>query len=652
ESSEIAEAKFWYGLPRFLYLLFKIYLLAVLVKIPIVLVYNFASLSRKLKFSSLFQSTFPQLIQLAMLGLIFYFFIAGWQAEKMRKAIVNQMDQIITKEATDSIETYEVTDDDSEAVLRTEDYEPVELSDDLPEQGILALNKRRSIFNFGSDEVAYFLFFKSSEAGEDVIHFARIEPNLLHLISQSTSILAGSRLLAYPYQPPIWESYLYRFGFWKQENRFRIFPFALRPQTTSNVISVPFERPDDSGLLSRANDFLMNPFRITIGRVIAPMMNDKLGSAGFFAFEILLIPALSFFSVTFAGYLLFLAFIYLLINLVVIRRMSKFGSEINQMIVQKFNQLKNGIREISTGNLDYKVRIEGEDEFVELAHHFNEMGDRLKSSIAEARDKERLQQELTIARNVQLGMLPRTLPHIPGYQLRAMLKTANEVGGDFYDVLKLNKNKYLFTIGDVSGKSTSAAFYMAQCISLIRYSQQFTNDPREIVLRLNKYFSDPLVDRQIFVTAIVGILDIRSHTIRFVRAGHNLPILVPGKKWAKIEQLQSKGLGLGLERVGKLFEENVEETPLELAANDMLVFYTDGLVEASRDALDNEGRPEDEKEFYGEERLLDMLDNLRGKRASEVHQSLTEDIQSFYGARSPVDDYTLLVIQKSDEPSD
>ncbi len=193
---------------------------------------------------------------------------------------------------------------------------------------------------------------------------------------------------------------------------------------------------------------------------------------------------------------------------------------------------------------------------------------------------------------------------------------------------------------------------MAQCISLIRYSQQFTNDPREIVLRLNKYFSGPLVDRQIFVTAIVGVLDIRNHSIWFVRAGHNLPILVPHKESADITQLKSKGLGLGLERVGKVFEENVEVTSLELAANDLIVFYTDGLVEASRDAPGDASQPEREKEFYGEERLLNMLDDLRGRSASEIYQSLTDDIRSFYGSRSPVDDYTLLVIQKSDESSD
>ncbi|MFQ5753758.1 MAG: SpoIIE family protein phosphatase, partial [bacterium] len=550
EANQFEQALIWYTLPQFLYLLFKMYLLAVLVKLPIVLIYNFARLSRKLKISSLFQSTFPQIIQLCMLLLIFYFFIAGWQADKVREAMINQVDLLISGKASTAINLFKVAQDKSGSILYIKGYQPINFSGKLPPEGVLTVAKAKTLSNL--KQVDYFLFFKSFDSNEESVYFVKLDSSFMELVSTNSSILTGSHLLAYPDQPPSWESYVYELTNWKQTHSLRIFPFGLTPQRKDDTLSARFNLNQQSSpeWIDTINKRITEHNQFTIGQVIAPLINLSMEQTGFFAFDILLLPDVSFFTSTLLTYILFLVLIYFLVNLLVIRRMVKFGSEINQMIVQKFNQLRNGIREISTGNLDYKVKLEGRDEFVELAEHFNQMGDKLKESIAEAREKERLQHELTIARQVQLDMLPLTLPEIPGFQIAATLKTANEVGGDFYDMLPLNNNRYLFTVGDVSGKSTSAAFYMAQCISLIRYSPQFTDQPREIVLRLNKYFAGPLVDRQIFVTAVVGMLDVDSSTLRMVRAGHPLPIFLPGEKTEQLRELNYDGIGIGLERSG------------------------------------------------------------------------------------------------------
>jgi len=359
-----------------------------------------------------------------------------------------------------------------------------------------------------------------------------------------------------------------------------------------------------------------------------------------------LLPDLSFFTSTLSSYILLLLIGYALVNFVVVKRMVKFGSEINRIIVQKFNQLRKGIREIASGNLDYKVKVEGEDEFVELAERFNQMGDKLKESIAEAREKERLQQELAIARQVQLDMLPATLPDIQGFKIAATLKTANAVGGDFYDVVQLDDDQFLFTIGDVSGKSTSAAFYMAQCICLFRYSQQFTGKPHEIATRLNRYFSDPMIDRQVFITAIIGLVDVKSGSLRFVRAGHPPPFLLPAKKSRKINEVKFQGLGIGLQRTGDLFEKYLEDGVLNLEAGDSVIFYTDGIVEASRPYPGDAEDVDDELQFFGEEQFVRLLQGLRGHGPSEILNKVTAELDAFYNGAAPVDDYTLLVIQK------
>jgi serine phosphatase RsbU (regulator of sigma subunit) len=583
-----------------------------------------------------------------MLLIIFYFFIAGWQAEKVRRAMLNTIEQISSGKVAESIKILKIPSGDSGVTLRLKDYQPVDLSAKMPEEGVLLLARDPVTRNSKAEPADFFLFFRSKEAETLYWYLVKLDSTFLQAVSNNTAILAGSVLLAYPYQPPIWESYLYELAIWKEDRRFRIFPFGLIARQNQQAITVPLTQrvPVSAEWIKKANEQLASRHQFNIGRVVAPVINAKIERAGFFAFDILVIPDLSFFSTTMVSYLFFLGLIYFLINIVITRRMVKFGSEINRMIVQKFGQLKTGIREISTGNLDYKVKVEGKDEFVELAERFNQMGDKLKESIAKARETERLEYELKMARQVQLELLPRTLPEIPRFEIAATLKTANEVGGDFYDVVALDKEKYLFTIGDVSGKGMSAAFYMAQCISLIRYTQQFTHDPREIALRLNKYFGGPMIDRQIFVTAVVGVLTVKTSTVEMVRAGHPPPILIPGRASSDLREVLCDGLGIGLERNGGLFEKNLATISLKLETGDTLVFYTDGLVEAARDAAKTESASKETAQFYSEERLRNLLQQLRGKSASDYLRALTEDIEQFYSGSPPVDDYTLLIIQK------
>ncbi|MFQ5602341.1 MAG: SpoIIE family protein phosphatase [bacterium] len=630
----------WYGLPRFIYLSFKIYLIALLVKIPVVLIYNFARLSRKLKIAGLFQSTFPQFIQLIMLLLIFYFLVAGLQADKMRNTVLEQCEKIAYGEVERSLDLFILPANQSSTVLQIKGYEPVQLTENIPDMGIVEIKQPREDLN--EEKEAFLLFFKSPEIEEELVYFVKLDSHFLRTVSENTSILAGSYLFAYPYHPSQWESYFYKLSNRIAKHHFRIFPFGLTPHTAYSSLAVPFGESEVSQAewVTKINRILAGNNRFTIGRVISPLMDAKFQPQGYFAFDILAIPNIAFFSTALISYFLLLLGIYALVNLLVTRRMIKFGSEINQIIVHKVNQLKVGIREISTGNLDYKVKLEGNDEFVEFAERFNQMGDKLKDSIAEAREKERLAHELTIARQVQLDLLPRNLPEIRGFQIAATLETANEVGGDFYDILPLSEDKYLFTIGDVSGKGTSAAFYMAQCISLIRYSPQFTENPREVVLRLNQYFSSSRVDRQVFVTAIVGVLDTRAKTVKFVRAGHTLPVHLPGRKRGEIREIGFNGLGIGLERIGDLFEKNLEEGTILLGEGDSIIFYTDGVIEAARTNPSEEGM-----QFFGEDRFRESLQALRGKSADEILVSLTEEIESFYQGEARVDDYTLLIIQ-------
>lgn len=643
-SSFFRESNLWFGLPWFLMTTFKLYLLALLVKIPVVLVYNFASLRRKLKISSLFQSTVPQVIQAAMLILIFYFFLAGFQAEKVRKSIFDTIELIADGEQKRPDFWVELKASGT-SLVELPGYESFELTSEFPHEGILLLNRTDS-GDYGPEHRDHFVF-ASFDADSDLgtVYFVRIDPSYIEMVARNTSLLVGSRLLAYPYQQPNWENYLLqvtsRVGFQLDNRRFHILPVGFTPEmSTDPVIGNlgPFGL-DQSELMNEFDKFIQFGAP-ALGRVLTPVLTSNLQEKGYFAFDIVVLPSAGIFTSSLISYALLLALIYAVLNFAVTRRIVTFGEEINKMIVQKFNQLRDGIREISTGNLDYKVEIEGRDEFVELAERFNQMGDRLKDSIAEVREKERLAHELAIARQVQLDLLPRSLPEVPGFEIAATMQTANEVGGDFYDVIPLAENRFLFTIGDVSGKGTSAAFYMAQFISLLRFSPGFTEKTDEIAIRLNRYFSSNEVDRQIYVTAIIGILDAAKNTIHFVRAGHTLPFLVPAAQNAKVTELKIDGLGIGIERSGSLFEQTVKVKTVRLEKGDSVVFYTDGVEEAARK------NGSEEYEYFGSERLFSTFSDSRTKQAEDAIQQLQNNLKSFYRTEPLVDDYTVLVVRR------
>lgn len=637
----------WYSMPQFLFTLYKLYLLAVLIKIPLVLVYHHASLSRKLRIAARFQSSFPLIIQFLILLLVFYFFIGGWQAENIRKSLQIQTTKITAGSVSGSEELLKFQAKTASDSLTLPGYTPLFNISNLPENGIVTLPASNPIPHGHKD---YFFFFRSDDSLSRSLYFVKLDSAFFSEVGHNASMLAATRLDGYPFQFTTWDSVFYNIGLWQAEaglNNFRVFPFGIIPHRSEARVSVSLAQNPKGHTKSPDEDiFILGRNKFTMGRVFSPLLNNYSIQTGYWAFDIVIVPNLSFFVSPLSKQLLFWLIIYLLVSALVIRRVVKFGHQIHTLIIQKFTQLRHGIRQISEGNLDYKISLEGEDEFVELAGRFNQMGEDLKRTIAEVREKDRLEYELKIAREVQLSLLPRSLPRIPGYQLSADIRTAREVGGDFYDVLPVDNHRYLFVIGDVSGKSTSAAFYMAQCLSLIRYSRQFTREPREILIRLNRYFAESAVDRKIFVTAVMGVLDIRIHRIEMLRAGHTHPYLVSADGTRKLQELKTTGLGIGLERNGRIFEKTLEKYTGKIGPGDALILYTDGLVEASLTSRASPGLP-GEIECYGEERLRNRLAAIQGQNSQEILEFVMRDVDAYYQGDPPVDDYSMVVIHRS-----
>ena len=631
----------WFSLPYYLHFLVKTYFLVLLIKIPIVLIYNHAGLERKLRIAGLFQSTFPQFIQFVFLIAIFFFFIAGWQSERLREILLSQDIKMLKENVASGITHRIVYLNQQESKVKIPGYLPIGFPEEYPKVGVFQLQVAESYYG-GKD---YFLYFTLNQTQQRRLHFIKIDTVFTKYLANHLSVLVGSGLILYPYALKTWQKFFSDQDLLQADSDIRIYPFDITSENSSWSIITSIQNPDSNfkqvHFISQEDIFGNQKF--TIGRVFLPIVNATDSNLKYFAFDIFFSMQMSLTNSTMSKIVLALVILFLLLNVFVIRRVGKFGTQINRIIVQKFNSLKSGIREISAGNLDYKFKMEGEDEFVELAGHFNQMGDKLKKTIAEAREKDRLDHELKIARQVQLNLLPTKLPEIAGYKIAASLKTANEVGGDLYDLIPLTKNKYLFTIGDVSGKGSSAAFYMAQFISLLRFSPQFTHVPIEIALRLNKYFSTQIADRQIFITAIIGILDINSDTITFVRAGHNPPLKIPGNINLDIKEINTNGLGIGLTKRQQKFKNTLQIGKIKLYKGDMLVFYTDGVVEAAIPSKVIKNGVE----IFGEDRFKQILIEYRGREAHELVVAVTDALNIFYGNHPQVDDHTLVIIQKS-----
>ncbi len=487
-----------------------------------------------------------------------------------------------------------------------------------------------------------FLFFRPENFPQDSLYMLPVDSVFLKQLFNRTKLIVGSGLVAYHFKPKSILAYLYRVRFW-QAGPIRINPLGLlnpfiRKKSQSEVIvwdKTP-ERRNHYGFLSWSN---LGSYPIIVGRVFFPLETKD----EYFAMDIYYDLRDLFRWNFMTQVLLVLIGVFFLLNSLLIRRMIKFGSQINRLIVDKFALLRKGVRAIASGNLDYHVEMKGEDEFGEFADHFNLMSKELKRFMNEAREKERLDQELKIAHQVQLKMLPETLPEIKGYQLAADLTTANEVGGDFYDIFALDNKRYLIAVGDVSGKGMSAAFYMAQFISLLRYSTTFILDIKKLAVRLNEYLTEHVFDSNIFVTAVIGILDISSNEFKFVRAGHSFPVLIAGKDEPTLEEIQSNGIGLGMTRSKQVLRQKLELTTVLLNPGDRLILYTDGFTEAAKKASADE---EGQKIIYGEARFFEQLKKCSAYEPAKIIAFLKEDIEQFYAGAQRFDDQTIVVLKK------
>jgi sigma-B regulation protein RsbU (phosphoserine phosphatase) len=250
-------------------------------------------------------------------------------------------------------------------------------------------------------------------------------------------------------------------------------------------------------------------------------------------------------------------------------------------------------------------------------------------------EKERLEEELRLAREIQERLLPQDLPTFPTLDLAALALPSRFVAGDYFDLVPLDDDRLLFAVADVSGKGMPASLLMANlqaCLHVLRGSlADGLLDLAAATARINEVIHQN-TGMTSFITFFWGIYDRCDGSVRFVNAGHNYPMLVRAD--GSVERLETGGVLLGV-----LKDMPYAEGTATLALGDTLVLFTDGVTEAwSADDPDDE---------YGEDRLLDLLDAHHAKAADAILTAVRTDVRTFTGGGALDDDLTLVVIRRN-----
>jgi serine phosphatase RsbU (regulator of sigma subunit) len=250
--------------------------------------------------------------------------------------------------------------------------------------------------------------------------------------------------------------------------------------------------------------------------------------------------------------------------------------------------------------------------------------------LEESIEKERLEKELDVAREIQKKIIPEKNPDYNGLEISSTFIPAFEVGGDYYDFFEISETKLGFVIADVSGKGISAALIMAQVKGIFESLSKLIESPREILIKANDILKRTL-DSKTFVSAAYGLIDVEDGQMIIARAGH-CPVLLLRNETAN--SMKPSGIGLGISEV-ECFDQNLDEMIIDFEMNDTIVLFTDGITEAKNENLDD----------FGDKYFTEILLENRNKNADELSKKVIQEVSTFSHNQSQYDDITLVILK-------
>jgi sigma-B regulation protein RsbU (phosphoserine phosphatase) len=243
-------------------------------------------------------------------------------------------------------------------------------------------------------------------------------------------------------------------------------------------------------------------------------------------------------------------------------------------------------------------------------------------------EKERLERELEVARDIQISILPRELSQLPCFDFGSLIEPMAAVGGDFFDVIDLGEDKLGIVAGDVSDHGVPAALFMAMTVTLLRAASRRIAEPIEVLRSVNRDLLE-MNDTGMFVTILYGVMNCATREFEYARAGHTLPMLLDTKGEAVVLDHDSGQL------LGLFPDPLIDVQRISLQPNNLLLVYTDGLAEAENS----------EGVMFGKDRLLDSLRGGLKNSAQEICATVWNSLAEFRGEIAQHDDVTLLVVK-------
>lgn len=299
---------------------------------------------------------------------------------------------------------------------------------------------------------------------------------------------------------------------------------------------------------------------------------------------------------------------------------------VKKLVVENIQKINHSLSQITGGDLNVTVDVRSNEEFASLSDDINTTVDTLKHYIDEA--AARIDRELEFARKIQHAALPSVFPPYPkrkDFSIYASMDTAKEVGGDFYDFYMLGEDKLAFLIADVSGKGIPAAMFMMTAKTLIKGFAETDLEVNEVFTRANAKLCESN-EADMFVTAWMGILDLKTGILSYANAGHNPPVMRSRDGEYAFMRSRPNLILAGMDGV------KYRKYQLQLQPGDEIYLYTDGVTEAQN--LSNE--------LFGEQRLLSSLNEAKGLSVEELCKKVKADVDAFAGEADQFDDITMV----------
>jgi sigma-B regulation protein RsbU (phosphoserine phosphatase) len=304
------------------------------------------------------------------------------------------------------------------------------------------------------------------------------------------------------------------------------------------------------------------------------------------------------------------------------------GISLTRSITRAVNDLYEGTERVRLGDFSHRIQVKGDDQIAELSRSFNTMTENIERLLRIAKENERMQADLEIARQVQAQLFPRALPKVKTLALKAACNPARTVSGDYFDYQTLPDGRLAIALGDVAGKGISAALLMASLQACLR--MQVREDgvqPARLVARINQHLHANTAPEK-YATFCFGVYDDHTGNFIYTNAGHLPPLLFRN---GDVIPLEVNGMVVGAFPFARYSESQVRLLP-----GDLLIGYTDGITE-----------PENEYgEMFGEQRLIDVVRKVSHLDHDHIIAAIVDAVNQFTGSPELQDDMTLILARR------